>query len=64
MVEREPEDLLEAKPFLLRHRSAFVEQIQNPHPTLRAAFDTVATLDYAPSFDDCVERTSKFLAGL
>lgn len=45
VVEREPESLLEAKPFLLLHRSAFVEQVCNPHPTLRAAFDAIAAMD-------------------
>lgn len=64
VVEREPESLLEAKPFLLRHRSVFMEQIRNPHPTLRAAFDAIATMDYTPSFDDCVERGSRFLGEL
>ncbi|MCW5580555.1 MAG: nucleotidyl transferase AbiEii/AbiGii toxin family protein [Luteimonas sp.] len=64
VVEREPESLLEAKPFLLRHRDAFVEQIRNPHPTLQVTFDAIATLDYKPSFDDCVERASRFLAEL
>ena len=64
VIERAPASLLEAKPFLLRHRAAFVEQVRNPHPTLRTAFDAIATLGYTPSFDKCVERTSMFLTEL
>lgn len=51
-------------PFLLRHRDAFLTQIHNPHSTLRASFEAIATLDYTPSFGHCVAAASGFLAGL
>lgn len=64
VIEREPESLRQAKSFLLRHREAFLEQIQHPHLTLRAGFDAIATLNYTPSFEGCVEVAGRFLEGL
>ena len=64
VIEREPVQLLAAKPFLLRHRSAFLAQIRQPHPSLRAAFDAIATLQYTPSFDHCVAVAGEFLDSL
>ena len=64
VIEREPVQLLAAKPFLLRHRSTFLAQIRQPHPSLRAAFDAIATLEYTPSFDHCVAVADEFLDSL
>lgn len=64
VIEREPQALRQAGPFLLRHRQTFLDQIRHPHPSLRAGFDAIATLDYSPSFDDCVEAAGTFLVGL
>jgi predicted nucleotidyltransferase component of viral defense system len=62
VVEREPEQLRRAEPFLLRHRDAFLSQVRQPHPSLRAAFDAIATLDYQPSYEHCVSVVGEFLA--
>lgn len=64
VIEREPLPLLTAKPFLLRHRSAFLAQIRQPHPSLRGGFDAIATLEYTPGFDHCVAVAGGFLDGL
>lgn len=64
VIEREPQQLLAPKPFLLRHRSAFLAQIRQPHASLRAAFSAIATLEYTPSFDHCVVVAGAFLDGL
>ncbi|MFT3816857.1 MAG: nucleotidyl transferase AbiEii/AbiGii toxin family protein [Rubrivivax sp.] len=64
VVERERQQLLAAKVFLLRHREVFLSQIRQPHPSLRAAFDAIATLDYRPTFDDCVAVAGAFLDSL
>jgi Nucleotidyl transferase AbiEii toxin, Type IV TA system len=64
VVERETRQLLAAKPFLLRHREAFLSQIRQPHAGLRAAFDAIATLDYTPRFDHCVSVVGEFLDSL
>jgi len=64
VVEREPQELLAATPFLLRHREAFLSQLYAPHASVRAAFDAIAVLDYTPSFDRCVAQVGDFLGGL
>lgn len=62
VIEREPEQLRRAERFLLRHRDAFLSQVRRPHPSLRAAFDAIAALDYQPSYEDCVSVVGDFLA--
>lgn len=64
VIEREPQQLLAATPFLLRHREAFLSQIRQPHAASSAAFEAIATLDYTPAFDHCVSAVSEFLSSL
>lgn len=64
VIEREPQQLLAATPFLLRHREAFLSQMHAPHASVRAAFDAIAVLDYAPSFERCVAQVDAFLGDL
>lgn len=64
VIEREPEQLRTASPFLTRHRQTFLQQIRNPHATLMTAFDAIAVLDYAPDFDHCVSLADSYLESL
>lgn len=64
VIEREPASLKAANPFLTRHRQTFLEQIRNPHPTLKTAFEAIDTLDYTPAFDHCVALAGTFLEAL
>lgn len=64
VIEREPEVLRGAAGFLTGHRAAFLAQIRQPHPVLRASFDAIATLDYTPDFDHCVALAGEFLESL
>ncbi|WNH51774.1 nucleotidyl transferase AbiEii/AbiGii toxin family protein [Stenotrophomonas oahuensis] len=64
VIEREPQQLLAATPFLLRHREAFLSQMHAPHASVRAAFDAIAVLDYTASFERCVAQVDEFLSGL
>ncbi|MET3918508.1 hypothetical protein ABID97_005339 [Variovorax sp. OAS795] len=64
VIEREPQQLLAATPFLRRHREPFLSQIRQPHAGLRAAFDAIATLDYKPGFDHCVTVVGEFLVSI
>lgn len=61
VIEREPQQLQGAMPFLLRHREAFLSQIRQPHAGLRSAFDAIATLDYTPGIDHCASVVGEFL---
>ncbi|EER62140.1 conserved hypothetical protein [Acidovorax delafieldii 2AN] len=49
---------------MLRHRDTFLAQIRAPHPSLRAGFGAIATLDYRPSFEHCVAEADAFLSAL
>ena len=64
VIEREPDALAAAAHALVRHRSTFLDQIRNPHPTLKIAFKAIDTLDYTPDFDHCVAIAADYLEGL
>lgn len=64
VIEKEPTELRRARPYLLRHRDAFLAQIRAPHPGLRAGFNAIATLDYQPAFEYCVAQADAFLSSL
>ncbi|WP_234367954.1 nucleotidyl transferase AbiEii/AbiGii toxin family protein [Stenotrophomonas maltophilia] len=64
VIEREPDALAAAADALVRHRSTFLDQIRNPHPTLKIAFKAIDTLDYTPDFDHCVAIAGDYLEGL
>lgn len=64
VVEREPEALNTAAPFLVRNRDRFLEQIAHPGAGFRASFDTIAATGYRPSLAHCVEVASVYLAAL
>lgn len=64
VLEREPDDLICAKEFLLHYRQEFLEQLKSREESLRTEFDAIDTLDYQPSFDDCVRQVGGFLKDL
>ena len=64
VVERAPDELKGAAPFLLRHRERFVQQIQRPGPGFIASFEAIASTGYRPSLEDCVVTAVKFLRAL
>ena len=64
MIDREPEALATAAPYLVRHRDAFLTQIEQRRAVLRAQFEMIDTLDYQPQYDKAVERASRFLKQL
>ena len=64
VIEREPDRLLQAATFLVRHREKFLEQIRRPGPGLLAAFGAIAALDYQPSFEHCAGVATAFLDAL
>ena len=64
VIEREPESLLAAAEFLVRHRDAFIDQLSARAPVLKAQFDAIDVLKYRPSFDQACVRAATFLEGL
>ena len=64
VIKHEPANLAAAAPFLLRHRSAFLEQLKTRESILRESFDAIDTLDFHPAFTQCVDTVSAFLNNL
>ena len=64
VIQHEPANLIAAAKFLLRHRSAFLEQLKTRESILRESFDAIDTLDFHPSFAQCVDTVSAFLNNL
>lgn len=64
VIEREPEALATAAPYLVRHRDAFLTQIQQRRAVLGAQFEAIDALAYRPTYDEAVDRASRFLKQL
>lgn len=64
VIEREPECLLAAADFLVRHRDAFIGQLSARAPVLKAQFDAIDVLKYRPSFEQACLRAANFLESL
>jgi len=64
VVEREPEALSAAAPFLMRNRDRFLEQIGQPGPGFVATFEAIAATGYRPTLERCVEVATVYLSEL
>ena len=64
VIEREPEELKMAAPFLLRYKDQFIQQIQERSHVLKPQFNEIDVLTYRPSYEEAVERAVKFLGAL
>ncbi|WP_326539867.1 nucleotidyl transferase AbiEii/AbiGii toxin family protein [Pseudorhodoferax sp.] len=64
VVEREPEALVVATPFLMRHRDRFLEQIRQPGAGFVASFEAIAATGYRPSLKHCVDVAAVYLSRL
>lgn len=61
VIEREPQALASASPFLVRHRLAFLEQIVKRRTVLKMQFEAIDRLQYDIDYDDAVRRAKNFL---
>jgi len=64
VIQREPASLTKAGAFLMKHREPFLAQLESRKAILRESFDAIDTLDFDPTFDECVKRVNRFLIGL
>jgi hypothetical protein len=64
VIEREPQALATAGPFLARHRGAFLQQVDQRKLVLKAQFDAIDVLDYRPSYEQAADAASAFLMQL
>lgn len=61
LIERERKALTGAARFLIRHRESFLSQLRARDRELRAQFGALDTMNYRPTYDDCVARATRFL---
>jgi Nucleotidyl transferase AbiEii toxin, Type IV TA system len=61
VIEREPDDLATAAPYLTRHRETFLSQLEQRRAVLSAQFEAIDTLEYRPSYNESLERARIYL---
>lgn len=64
VIEREPEALKKAAKFLRKNADPFISQIAIRASVLKAQFAEIDVLNYKPSYDEAVQRATKFLQSL
>ena len=64
VIEREPQSLASASEFLVRHRSAFLTQIEQRKEILQLQFDAIDRLAYQVSYEDAKRLAEQFLGSL
>ncbi|MDH6303293.1 putative nucleotidyltransferase component of viral defense system [Polynucleobacter sphagniphilus] len=64
VIEREPEALIKAAKFLRKNADLFTSQIAIRASVLKAQFAEIDVLNYKPSYDEAVQRATKFLQSL
>jgi hypothetical protein len=64
VIEREPEALIKAAKFLRKNADPFISQIAIRASVLKAQFAEIDVLNYKPSYDEAVQRATKFLQSL
>ena len=64
VIEREPQSLIAAAEYLVRHREAFIDQLTERATVLRAQFESIDVLKYRQTFDQAAARAVTFLKKL
>lgn len=64
VIEREPQALTSAAPYLVRHRNAFIQQIKQRRSVLKIQFEAIDRLDYQIGYDAAVSSAERFLSSL
>lgn len=64
VIEREPDALAQAAPFLVRHREAFTSQLRTRHLVLQSQFEAIASLNYHSDYAAAAALATTFLLQL
>lgn len=64
VIEREPEALSAATPFLTRHRQEFLRQVDQRRAVLKVQFEEIDAVDYQPGYDHAAQCVAAFLLSL
>lgn len=62
IAEREPEVLMPAREFMIRHASALFQQLDERYVQLKLQFDAVDALNFHPTFDQACDTLKDNLA--
>ena len=64
VIEKEPDQLRTAAPFLSKHSGVFLDQLKQRKTLIQAQFEAIDTLTFKPSFQQAFTVASKFLRAL
>ena len=64
VIEREPHALESARKYLVRHREAFLSQVEQRKAVLKLQFDAIDRLDYQVTYDQAQRLVGEFLRSL
>ena len=64
VIEREPKALSSAREYLVRHRDAFLSQIEQRKAVLKMQFDAIDRLDYRVTYEQAQRLASEFLMSI
>lgn len=64
VIEREPHALESARKYLVRHREAFLSQLEQRKAVLKLQFDAIDRLDYRVTYDQAQRMAGEFLGSL
>lgn len=64
IVEREPELLMSAREFMVRHAATVFQQLEERHVQLKQQFEAVDALAFHPSFDHACESVRRTLVAM
>jgi predicted nucleotidyltransferase component of viral defense system len=64
VIEKNPDELIKASKFLIRHRDVFLSELAINAPYLKQRFEQIHTLGYRPTYERCVAVATEFLRGI
>ncbi len=64
VIEREPNALESAREYLVRHREAFLSQLEQRKVVLKLQFDAIDRLDYQVTYEQAQRLAGAFLKSL
>ena len=64
VIERDPQALAHAAPYLQRHAQAFLARVSAGVPIMREQFASIQRTGFTRTFDECVRTAGDFLSGL
>lgn len=64
VIAKVPQALATARPYLVKNRDTFLQQINQRKLVLKSQFDAIDVLDYRPSYEQAVESAADFLMEL